>query len=175
MKKTIFILNLFIISLLWSCDDTKETPTPTPTPAKHVNKLTCKINGEFWEALPKKASGILSNPDLTAKAWPIPSSLLKDTVMLINAYNREKQENLSLGFPFFASTIKSRNIDYGPFSGPGIACELDTTKTNKVTIISHDKTKRLLTGSFEFTCYGFGSKKDTLRITDGFFDLQYSY
>ncbi len=174
MKNTIFIINFFIISLFLSCDETVETPTPTPAPAKHVNKLTCKINGELWEALPKKASGILSNPDLRAYIFINPKYPL-DTGLFINAYNREKQENMSLGFPFLDKQINQKNYDSGPFSGPGLTCRLDTLKMNKVTILSHDRIKNIVKGNFEFTCYGIGTNKDTIRVKEGFFDLQYSH
>ena len=173
------MLLLCIVTLFLSCDETVETPTP-PAPAKHVNKLTCKINGETWEALPKKASGILSNPDLSASLMLFPK-YPGDTAIYIIATNRLKQEHMSIGFPFFSTTVFSKNYDSGPFKSAtrctiGGLFDLDTTRQNKIHILSVDRAKNIMTGSFEFTCFGIpGGCKDTLHVTDGIFDLQYSY
>jgi hypothetical protein len=54
----------------YSCEVVTITPSPDPNiKPKHVNKFTCKVNGEFWEAIPKNLNGQFSTNDLKAEIW----------------------------------------------------------------------------------------------------------
>jgi hypothetical protein len=94
-------------------------------------------------------------------------------VISISAFNREKQEFMSIGLWIEkGGKFILKNGDVSPFAGSGLTCKIDTTKQNIIRILSYNNLKGLLKGSFEFTCYdNEGSIKDTLDITEGFFDI----
>lgn len=71
------------------------------------------------------------------------------------------------------STITLKN----PFDDSKRFCnryELDTLSNRIVTITEHDKVKGIAKGTFAFRAIDFiGPCKDTITVTDGFFDMKY--
>ncbi len=162
MKKYFFLL-VFINILAASCCKTEENP-------QHINKFTCKVNGVFWESVPYENS-ILGNDLQMGK------STFSD-IASISARNVKKEQ--SMGFNMSLSdTVKAFIITNDtPFSNYGRGCnvyKLDTLVKHTVTITEHDKIKKIAKGMFSFRAVNktIGCI-DTVNITDGFFDMQYS-
>jgi hypothetical protein len=160
MKKYLFLLTLFSCFMFANC--TKDNGV-------HVNKFTCKVNGVFWEAIPRERD-ILGN-DLQMDKSPIYD------VLSLRARNVKKDQSIRLDFSF-SDTSKVSNVLLNlPFSDYSRKCDgyfLDTLSKRIVTISDHDKVKRIAKGTFVFRAIDIvDSCKDTVTITDGFFDMQY--
>ncbi len=161
MKKYLFLYVLF--SLLMACCN------KTPVDLVHVNKFTCKVNGVFWEAVPLQRD-ILGN-DLQMSKSPF------FDVGSILARNVKKNQTMSFNLSL-SDTAKTFVItDKIPFADNSRNCSgyfLDTLSNRTVTVTEHDKIKRTVKGTFSFRAIDrVDSCKDTVTITDGFFDMQY--
>jgi hypothetical protein len=159
MKKHFFVLLVPLLFLMAQCK--KEAPP-------HVNKFTCKVNGVFWESIPRERS-ILGN-DLQASDDPLGR-------IYIQASNDMKNEGISFSFlPTDTSNIAVIPTE-NPFStGSSSPCDnykLDTTKARQVTIIEHDKVKLIIKGRFQFTAIPKIGNCSDATVTDGYFDLRY--
>jgi hypothetical protein len=159
MKKYLFLLTLFSCFTMANC--TKDSGI-------HINKFTCKVDGVFWEAIPRDR-GILGN-DLRIDKSPFE---LAD----IFANNEKKNQVISIDVSL-NDTSKVSLIHHGiPFGDYARKCNgyfLDSLSPRTVTVIEHDKARRIVKGTFAFRAIDIvDSCKDTVTITDGFFDVQY--
>ena len=159
MKKYLFLL-VFINFLLASC---------CKTDGDHINRFTCKVNGVFWEAVPLQRD-ILGN-DLRMDKSPIYD------IGFIVARNDKKNQVISFDFSL-NDTIKKSTISakfpYGDYARKCVGYSLDTLSPPIETVTDHDKIKRIVKGTFAFRAIDIvDSCKDTVTITDGFFDMQY--
>ena len=162
MKRYLFLLVLFS-SLTAGCWKTNTDPP------QHVNKFTCKVNGVFWEAVPFQ-NFILGN-DLQ-----MDKSMFSDFAG-INARNSKKDQLIGLNFSL-SDTAKTSVITLkNPFFDNTRLCalyELDTLSNRTVTITEHDKVRGIAKGTFAFRAIDFiGKCRDTVTVTDGFFDMKY--
>jgi hypothetical protein len=159
MKKYLFLFAFFGF-LLQGCMKTATNPD-------HVNKFTCKVNGAFWEAIPFQ-NFILGN-DLQMTKSPF------FDIGAINAFNAKKNQSIVFNFSL-SDTMKVSNITVqNPFSGLCNLYFLDTLSTRSVKVTEHDKIKKIVKGTFSFRVIDvIGPCKDTVTVTDGFFDMHYS-
>jgi hypothetical protein len=163
MKKYLFLLVGF--SFLMAGCGKIEVAAP-----QHVNKFTCKVNGVFWEALPKQRD-ILGN-DLQLDKSPF------FDFGYLYASNKKSNQSISISF-FLNDTVKVNSIrDKYPFSDYGRKCEgynLDTLSRRTVVVTEHDKVKKIIKGTFTFRAINVDvGCVDTATVTEGFFDVQYS-
>jgi hypothetical protein len=160
MKKYILVLLVPLLFLMAQCK--KEAPP-------HVNKFTCKVNGVFWESIPRERS-IFGN-DLMAQHDGF------DKAILVFAANDKADEVITFDINYSDSTNISNITDENPFSGSSaLRCgsyNLDTTVIRQVTILEHDKVKLIIKGTFTFSAKDRLSICPNVVITDGYFDLRY--
>lgn len=163
MKKYLFLLALF--GFFWSC-----CGKTMPVNPDHVNKFTCKVNGVFWEAIPH--DNFTFGNDLQMSKSPF------FDIGSILARNIKKNQTMSFNLSL-SDTLKNFTItDRIPYSDNSRNCSgyfLDTLSNHIVTVTEHDKVKKIVRGTFSFRAIDLvDSCKDTVMITDGFFDMQYS-
>jgi hypothetical protein len=159
MKKYLFLLTLFSCFTMASC--TKDSSI-------HVNKFTCKVNGVFWEAIPRERD-ILGN-DLQMTVSP-------NEYGSIFANNEKKNQTIVINFSLLDS-IKNFSINNGfPFGDYSRNCNvyhLDTFLSRTVSVTEHDKVKRNVKGTFSFRAINRDvGCTDTATVTNGFFDMHY--
>jgi hypothetical protein len=162
MKKYLFLLVGF--SFLMAGCGKIEVAAP-----QHVNKFTCKVNGVFWEAVSKQRD-ILGN-DLQINKSPF------SDFASISAWNTSKRQSISFNLSL-SDTLKTFSMTVSdPFGDYARKCEgysLDKLTNHKVIVTEHDKTKQIVKGAFSFRAIDISTScRDTVTITDGFFDMQY--
>ena len=161
MKKYLFLLALFSFFIV-SCGKTMVNPA-------HINKFTCKVNGVFWESVPLQRD-ILGN-DLRIDILPF------SDIIGIFANNAKKNQTISLDFSLndtMKTSVIRNSYPYGDYSRHCVGYNLDTLSKRIVTVTEHDKIKRIVKGTFSFRAIDrVDSCKDTVTITDGFFDMKY--
>ncbi len=87
MKKITLFLAIMIAFYACKLEVVGPAPDPNVKP-KHINKFTCKVNGEFWEAVPKELEGSFKRDDLQVDVF-----ILKgDTLLSVLADNRKGKE-----------------------------------------------------------------------------------
>jgi hypothetical protein len=162
MKKYFFVLAFFNF-LMAGCWKTNVNPD-------HVNKFTCKVNGVFWEALPNER-------DILGNDLQMGKSAFSDFASIF-ANNTKK--NQTIGFNMSLSdTVKVFNITnmnpYGDYAKGCAGYKLDTLTKHTVIITEIDKIQKIAKGTFTFRAINSNSScVDTVSITEGFFDMQYS-
>jgi hypothetical protein len=160
MKKYLFLLTLFGCFTMASC--TKDSSI-------HVNKFTCKVNGVFWEAIPRERD-ILGN-DLQMDKSPV------FEVSFLLARNTKKSQSINFTVPLYDTARISNVRDSNPFADYTRNCNvyyLDTLSPHTVTVIDHDKAKRIVKGTFIFRAINRDAGcTDTATVTNGSFDMHY--
>ncbi|MFM2267265.1 MAG: hypothetical protein RL757_706 [Bacteroidota bacterium] len=159
----LLLLSFGVAACNKSCDD-------TPNPANHVNQFTCKVNGTFWEAVPKERS-ILGN-NLSADRYPTDMGYVK-----IFAYSESKDETIGISFSILDTMLTSTIVNQNPYQPKnGGIYWIDTVKSRQVIVENHDKASRIVKGKFAFTVYKKDCTNncvDTFNITDGAFNMRY--
>jgi hypothetical protein len=159
MKKHFFISALFSCFTLASC--TKDNGV-------HVNKFTCKVNGVFWEAIPRERD-ILGN-DLQMSVSP---TLFGS----IHARNVKKEQSITFNLSLNDTSKDFIITDSNPFADYTRNCNvyrLDTLSPRIVIVTEHDKEKQIIKGTFTFRAINSSvGCLDSANVTDGFFDMQY--
>jgi hypothetical protein len=166
MKKHIFVL-LVPLLLLAGCEGTGVDPS-IKNPAVHVNKFTCKVNGVFWESIPRDR--FMFGNVLRVEDDPLGR-------IYINALNEMNGESINFTFLPTDTSTTVKFLDEDPFSGSyALRCgnyRLDTTKIREITIIEHDKVKLIIKGRFQFSATDKENICGKVTVTDGYFDLRY--
>ncbi len=168
--KYLTILLIASLSLASSCQ--KEDPFPPED--YHKDIFRCKVNGVEWT--PHCISDPLFGCDAVDCQY-----YWKDTktfeISAVNISN-DKTLNNSISFAGFGyegneNLIRSLKENYKDWNKPS-GCrfyDLDTTSTRRLTILEVDTINYLIEGTFEFTanneCF------DTMRITDGYFHVNF--
>ncbi|MCU0441382.1 MAG: DUF6252 family protein [Bacteroidia bacterium] len=191
MKTTqliVFILITVCSFSLWSCKDKDPDPQPAP-PSPNVKEeqlppitttgagtFGCKVNGKVWVAKSNKtgwpptyASVDKSNNRLIN----ISGSMLKHPsifhIIGLQFYYLINKSNFKLNI--LTDTVPSANYidtDKNKF------WRTDSILGGEVTLINFDTVKQIISGTFYFDCVN-KETNDTLRITDGRFDMNYTY
>lgn len=165
-------LSLLLLTQCSSCKYEDPTPALPAETQRGAYTFGCLVNGK-----PFVASGI----NYTNGDWGIVNSL----VINAGARNQKEDFNVSLLITGLLNsntiyTLQTQNTGYPPTSVTGFSvfcnteqCEYDGTriKTGSLTLTRFDGEARIASGRFDFTLYEPGC--DTLRITDGRFDVRF--
>jgi hypothetical protein len=165
MKK-VLLFSILTAFLFLACED-KEQPTPIPNPTPYVNKFNCKINGKYWEVIPKALYRPIQYNTLIAELQ------FRDSIVWLWADNEKANEDIIFFIPIYnrADTIKM--ISANSFNKDGCGeHKINLERPSYFIISDNDKSKRILKGKFVFQSYS-NSCKDTVKVTDGFFDIKY--
>jgi hypothetical protein len=158
MKKYFFVFAFFNF-LLAGC---------TKNDGDHINKFTCKVNGVFWEAVPLQRDILGNDLQMTVSPTQFGS---------ISAINVKKNQSMVFNFSLLDSVKAFSITNTTPFGDNGRKCSgysLDTLSKRTVVVTDHDKAKRTVKGMFTFRAINVvDSCKDTVVVTDGFFDMHY--
>ena len=160
MKKTLWRLALFGIISACSCHKTAVEPP-------FQNSFSCKINGQLWE--PNGPDGFFGFQK-TLSYYFAPG----ETGLGIQARNKVNNQTLTISC-FCKEDIgiyKIRNEDFTDFNKK-CGYLSDTLRKGTITFINVDKVKRILKGTFEFIATNSGNCNDTLKFTNGMFELNY--
>ena len=159
------LLALFICSLSLACKKDK-MPKPTQTGA---NTMYAKINGQPWE---KKA------------CWSCIGGGLEvgyddRTLFVAVGQNKDQNINVSLIVKELKSVglheLSNQSINYARIYNFNEETRYFTTNNNKgsVTITKLDLTNKIISGTFEFTAEDENNSANTVKVTDGWFDITY--
>ena len=161
MKKTFWLLACFGIISVCSCHKKAVEPV-------FQNSFSCKINGQLWE--PVGPDGFFGFQK-TLNFFFSP----KEVGLGVQATNRIKNQTMNIAC-FCEETTGTYIMRHtNPFDDFSRKCSyaLDTVKLRKVVFTEVNNVKKILKGTFEFTAYNNGSCNDTLKFTDGKFELNY--
>jgi hypothetical protein len=161
---------LLFISLLGSCK--KEDPAPT----YHKDIFHCKVNGEEWSAT-CPSTGLFGCDPIDCQYYWMDTKGISMGALKVN---HDKSINESIGFSKYTTIIgdnllslrTKEHIDWNKPAGCRFH-DLDTTATRRLTILEVDTVKFLIKGTFEFTT--INDCQDTVRITDGFFHVNFRF
>jgi hypothetical protein len=169
MKKILFLVSVLTV-LLYACKLEIASPTPDPNiKPKHVNKFTCKVNGKFWEAVPKEYDGSFKLNDLSVSFQPSINRLS------ISANNLKNGDDMNLSFPLYDSSRVITKLVYCRFDDDKCIGDYKIDTSNvKINIIKFNRDSAILVGNFNFSLIPgpFSSCKDTIAITEGFFNIK---
>jgi hypothetical protein len=170
MKKNNLFLWLFALIIFAACED-KDHPVPTPQPEPYVNKFNCKINGKYWEVIPKALYRPIQYNSLIVELFTVD----KESNLKIWAENLSENNGIRLGIPIIVDNKIVYNTRINPYYNHNLNCGLyylDSTKVNTVRITKVDLEAKNIKGFFEFSAFE-PNCKDTVQITDGYFDVNY--
>jgi hypothetical protein len=154
-----------------------------PATQEGKNTIGCKINGKVW--VPRVPFGAVTYTDVTAFFSEKSKLGYGNFALNLVDIDEKIQDWMSLGFNpsyfmqqdyhtspdstdikrFFVSMQRLNNyydIDYSK-----------TNYSNRFTLTKIDTLQNFISGTFEFTLYRDNNKKDSLKITEGRFDLKY--
>ncbi len=168
MNNLLLLLTTLLLALLAGCK--KEEPT------YHRDIFRCKVNGEEWVATCPSDGLFGCKPIDCQYYW-------KDTKGFeIAGINRSFQNEIyqSMSFSRYTTIIgenlipfrKSIFKDWNKHDNC-IGHDLDTTSVRRLTILEVDTVNFLIKGTFEFTA--INACQDTMRITDGFFHINFRF
>jgi len=170
------VLSLWILLGLLSLSACVREPLE---PEPHVNVFRCKVNGEEWVAY---CQGQESNV-----CEPVHTSLRRLTSGQLYIYAVQKNlampinQNLGLlvdSAHIGENPLSSNSWSYHDWTRPGncYLFLLDTTVTHNLSIHQLDTVNQIIQGTFTFTAIQFFDDcRDTVRVTDGYFHLQYNH
>ena len=166
----LFLCCFCLLCLAAACTGDDEV-TPQPSTEEHTT-LRCKINGEDWTPA---SSGLLAGYPFDLEYYSY------DGFLRLLTWNSSLETSISIG----SSPIKlGRNSitenDYNWHFTNGLnssGCkdyeDLEVGYNNHLTIIEIDSIDYFIIGKFEFSA--LNSCADTVRITEGYFDLKYHF
>jgi hypothetical protein len=182
MKKYYFILALILLSLT-ACKKDKHINGPGTPPQQQLPPITtegkntfgCLVNGEVW--LPEvKPFQMFVYPLTSGYEFELfhvaANKLVKNSqdefifadVIVLNA-------NLNSTGSIILNNL---NNSYARYSNilTGCSYEVDSIQTGTLNILKYDTINFIISGTFEFTVGTGGC--DTIKITEGRFDLKYA-
>ena len=161
MKKTFWLLACF--GILSACSCHKKAVEPV-----FQNSFSCKVNGQLWE--PVGPDGFFG-ADKTLGFFFSPN----EVGLGIQAKNRLKNQTMNITCFCKDTTGIYLMRSEQPFNDYNLSCSYlpDTSKGRVIVFTKLDKDKRILKGTFEFIALNTGNCKDTLKFTDGKFELNY--
>ena len=168
-----FLLLLLPFFFAASCSDDEElSPVDQLPPATQTgeNVVACLIDGELWVNDPNRTGEVnisaIYNSDFNR--------------ISINAKQRDSDQSLLsiIGFRLTPPVVGVQSLN--PFlivfeddpNGQPVRYEIDTVSSYQVTVTKIDFNQHILSGLFH-GCLVSGSRRDTIQISDGHFDLTY--
>ncbi|MCF8239086.1 MAG: hypothetical protein K9I85_13070 [Saprospiraceae bacterium] len=167
--KYLTILLIASLSLASSCQ--KEDMPPTDG---HKNIFRCKVNGVEWT--PHCISDFFGCSAIDCQYYK------EDRAFAINAFNEDQGKKIDQSFGISKynclvgdNVITSKSSIYSDLiKFPGCRYYyIDTNMINIISIINIDSLNFFIEGTFEFTA--ISKCQDTVRITDGYFDVEYRF
>ena len=160
------LLTLLLLAAGCSDDEPEQAPVAQLPPATQSGRYTfgCLVNGEVW--VPDNTNSI--------------SSFYQQNVLFISAGVEGNRREQDIGFVFENQVIKEQSYELTPsifkgghFIDSNNNCYYDFEDLVKGTlVITHfDDVEHIISGTFEFTTATEGC--DTIRVTDGRFDIPY--
>ena len=160
------IFAALIILIAFSCKKGDLLPKPTQTGA---NMMAAKVNGKVWQH-----RGCIGCMGLRVN--------YDDRILFgITGDNPDQK----IGITLIISSLKSigtydlklegSNNNFGELynSKENIIYLTSNSNTGKVTITKIDLTKKIISGTFEFTAEDENNPSNTIRVTDGRFDVPF--
>ncbi len=187
MKQSTFTLKslcLLALSLIFSCQKTDPEPFDyvQPTNPYHTlpeitqegkNTFGCLVNGVVWVprvelfvpwyTLDFQVSGISGTGNITCR---ILTNDQDDYIQLVFGPTFFKTGNYNMSFKYDTDMDFRKKLKFY------IAKQSDSL-FNKVNINFIDSESNIFSGQFQFKLYNEANPNDTIRITDGRFDLHY--
>lgn len=166
--KTIWTCLLLLLTLL-HCDKDELTELEKLPPATHSGLYTfgCLVDGKAWVT---EWTGDAPTYYQTGTLFIYAGNRILKSFIGIHIYD------LNLGEREYQLTESIHIYDNDAFyNDVSMVCEYFTTKTYKgsVTITHLDKSKFIVSGTFEFEAWSADCNK-VVKITDGRFDLHYA-
>jgi hypothetical protein len=182
MKKSIPFLFASILFFAASCkkDDPLNTDKLPPATTSGKNTFGCKVNGEVWIAH-IEGGGIFDDPIYAKHYLAVNHPILGDCDQLLVVGKRKydeqadisQQVSVELRCPKLGENQllfnKGAFLDFR-ICNQGYRYALDTLSPCTVFITRLDSINFIASGTFEFTAIN-DDCKDTLRITEGRFDV----
>lgn len=174
--------------LLLACCPDREGPGLPPITSEGKNTFGCRINGEVYVAdgsgtdQPNKGiyAVLESKGDSLGHVLPIDSCSLiistkksTNTIFLfVNPYLKIGSHALNLNTYEYPIVVHPFNYSKVVYSGK--TYQTSSVDTGYVYISKWDQKKFIISGKFEFKARNINNRKDTINVTDGRFDLDYS-
>lgn len=168
------ILLLIITIFLVGCEGCENNPTPKteleklpPATQKGKNTFGCLVNGKAWvtktsiDAVAFYQEGTFSiGADISSPGQSIGLSIVE-----LGTYTFQEGNFDLTNIPNAAAEFTSQN---------SIICfyEMENTLNGQLTLTRVDRSNLIVSGLFEFTTVV--SECDTIKVTDGRFDLTYA-
>ena len=176
---------LFLAMLLGSCEDNHTTnPTQNKPPAEEqlppitttgAGTFGCKVNGKVWVAKSNKTG------------WPPTyASISKQNNWLVRIAGfilKDNTEDLTINLTYYNKNMDNYPLylrDDGYNSGLYINVitnsfwRTDSLTGGEITLTRFDTVSQIISGTFYFDCIN-KETNDTIHITDGRFDMHYTY
>ena len=159
------LLALLICSLSLACKKDK-MPKPTQTGA---NTMYAKVNGKPWQ--PKGCIGCSEAIQISYDR------------VYFGITGQNNDQNIVIGI-YINNLIKmgtyeltANNSDYARLNNYSLKSYFVTTLNNKgtVTITKLDLDNKIISGTFQFTAEDKGNPENTIKVTDGWFDVKYKF
>lgn len=171
MKKlSLLIASILLITLWISCQKERYNPD------YHVDVFRCKVNGEEWVAT-CTGSALWGCDAIDCQYfWKDTKSISISAVRRLNndsTYQsmRLYKYNSDIGLNQLDFTTREYT-DWNKISGCRLH-NLDTNDIRNITILEVDTINYRIKGTFEFTA--INECQDTIRITDGYFHVNYRF
>jgi hypothetical protein len=171
MKKLSLLIAIILLTTMWtSCQKEKFKPD------YHVDVFRCKVNGEDWAAFCPGAGLWGCEPIDCQYLWK--NSKAFELGAVRTSHDNSVNQSIKIYIPrsdfgenelvFITRAFKDWN------KLPGCRFfNLDTTSVRLLTILEEDNINHLIKGTFEFTA--INECQDTIRITDGYFHVNYRF
>ncbi len=179
MKKIFPLLLLLWVSFTPSCfkvDMKPDEPKMPPLTTEGRNTFGCYINGEPWVAEVPFGAGFSGIRKIEARLNPLTgyfgisakktnSNRSIDQNMVVAIANIEG-ENVYQSYPIKLNWDENYNCDY-------IFFQLDTNFIHDIDIVKFDTISKIASGTFAYTLIN-QECNDTLKVTDGRFDVRFA-
>lgn len=160
------LLALLISSLSMACKkDKKDQPTQIG-----ANKMYAKVNGVAWQN--KACWGCISGGGAInaiyedGTLWFSVAGENNDQKTIVYIIIKELK---SLG----SYQLKSRDLNYGYIFKNDLRYYTKNNNIGVVTITKIDLANKIIAGTFEFTAEDENNPGNTIKVTDGWFDIVY--
>ncbi len=157
MTKTLFLLACFGFFTLASCKKKQVEPA-------FQNSFSCKVNGQLWE--PNGPDGFFGFQKMLSFFFS-PG----ETGLQIQANSKKDDQYLTISC-LCKAEIGENQMRYPRFTSTCDYQKFDTLNS-KILITKIDTVKRILNGTFHCVLYNYERCNDTLKFTDGKFQLKY--
>ena len=188
-KRIFYAVLLFISAATSQCSKTTVDPNALPPETQTgAGTFACKINGKIWNF--NNPSGFLNNSPITR--WSFDPGIRGGNLEILgftyDAAGTTETSELDLygdSLIYKSQIISSRTLNHfamkyydfnsvkcqGFSSGPLYDTTNNFYSSGKLNISRLDQSAKVISGTFNYTIYQTGC--DTLKITDGRFDIKY--